>query len=63
MLKHFHSNQQPTVKLTMPDGSVGFITTSVRCYIVYDFPKDIKIEPVKEPQPKGKTSWCMLCSC
>lgn len=40
----------------MPDGSVGFITTSDRCYVVYDLPKNIKIEPVKESQPKGKVS-------
>ncbi|MGB5115767.1 MAG: hypothetical protein WBO26_02195 [Providencia rettgeri] len=56
MLRHFHSNQRPTIKLTMPDGSVGFITTSDRCYVVYDLPKNIKIEPVKESQPKGKVS-------
>ncbi|EMB3081708.1 hypothetical protein [Providencia huashanensis] len=56
MLRHFHSNQRPTVKLTMPDGSVGFITTSDRCYVVYDLPQNIKIEPVKEHQPKGEAS-------
>lgn len=55
MLKHFHSNQRPTVKLTMSDGSVGFITTSDRCYIIYDLPKNVKIEPVKDPQPKRKS--------
>ncbi len=40
----------------MPDGSVGFITTNDRCYVVYDLPKNIKIEPVKEPQSKGNKS-------
>lgn len=56
MLRHFHSNQRPTVKLTMPDGSVGFITTNDRCYIVYDLPKNIKIEPLKSPQKEEKKS-------
>ncbi|HGJ5898758.1 hypothetical protein [Arsenophonus apicola] len=44
MLRHQHYKDQP-VKITLPDGTAGFISTDRRCNICYDFPAHIKIEP------------------
>lgn len=43
MLRHQHQKDQE-VKITLPDGSYGFISTDRRCKVSYDFPAYIKIE-------------------
>ncbi|MDE9429057.1 hypothetical protein [Xenorhabdus bovienii] len=49
MLKHQHRRNQ-AVRLTLPDGTNGLIVTDRRCTISYDFPVEIKIEPVGHNQ-------------
>ncbi len=43
MLRHEHQKDQE-VKITLPDGSYGFISTDRRCKVSYDLPANIKIE-------------------
>lgn len=43
MLRHEHQKDQE-VKITLPDGSYGFISTDRRCKVAYDLPSNIKIE-------------------
>ncbi|BBV03760.1 hypothetical protein ACLI07_09870 [Providencia huaxiensis] len=43
MLRHEHQKDQE-VKITLPDGSHGFVSTDRRCKVSYDFPAHIRIE-------------------
>ncbi|MGO2306055.1 MAG: hypothetical protein ACTH5W_15310 [Providencia sp.] len=58
MLKHQHQKDQE-VKITLPDGSYGFISTDRRCNVSYDFPAHIKIEiqPTATVQQRGEQSY------
>ncbi|MEJ6576162.1 MAG: hypothetical protein QNL35_06945 [Emcibacteraceae bacterium] len=54
MLRHEHQKDQK-VKITLPDGSYGFISTDRRCKVSYDFPAHVKIEiqPTVTAQQRG----------
>ncbi|HEK0647731.1 TPA: hypothetical protein SMP57_000144 [Proteus mirabilis] len=43
MLRHSQQKDQ-SVKITLPDGTHGFVSTDRRCHVSYDFPAHIKIE-------------------
>lgn len=43
MLIHSQQKDQ-SVKITLPDGTHGFVSTDRRCHVSYDFPAHIKIE-------------------
>lgn len=55
MLRHQHQKDQE-VKITLPDGSCGFVSTDRRCKVSYDFPAHIKIEiqPTTMQQQRSK---------
>ncbi|WP_265494942.1 hypothetical protein [Providencia heimbachae] len=55
MLRHQHQKDQE-VKITLPDGTYGFISTDRRCNVSYDFPAYIKIEiqPTAVQQQRSK---------
>ncbi|HHR6573372.1 TPA: hypothetical protein ACS8DH_000810 [Providencia alcalifaciens] len=55
MLRHVHQKDQK-VKIILPDGSYGFISTDRRCKVSYDLPANIKIEiqPPVSKQQGGK---------
>lgn len=43
MLRHSQKKDQ-AVKITLPDGTHGFVSTDRRCHVSYDFPAHVKIE-------------------
>jgi hypothetical protein len=49
MLKHQHKRYEP-VMITLPDGTHGQILTDRHCAVIYDFPPEVKIKPVKRNQ-------------
>ncbi|WP_338885351.1 hypothetical protein [Xenorhabdus sp. TH1] len=49
MLKHQHKRYQP-IRLTLPDGTSGQVITDRRCAVFYDFPPEVKIEPLDNHQ-------------
>lgn len=55
MLRHVHLKDQE-VKIILPDGSYGFISTDRRCKVSYDLPANIKIEiqPTTVQQQRSK---------
>lgn len=50
MLRHSQQKDQ-AVKITLPDGSYGFVSTDRRCHVSYDFPAHVKIE--LQPTPRS----------
>ncbi len=42
------------VKITLPDGSYGFVSTDRRCHVSYDFPAHVKIELQPTPAEQQK---------
>lgn len=52
MLRHSQQKDQ-AVKITLPDGTHGFVSTDRRCHVSYDFPAHVKIE--LQPTSRGAT--------
>ncbi|MDC9616259.1 hypothetical protein PSI19_20900 [Xenorhabdus khoisanae] len=55
MLKHQHKRYHP-IRLTLPDGTSGQIITDRRCAVFYDFPPEVKIEPVERTESDSPSS-------
>ena len=54
MLRHAKQLAQ-AVKITLPDGSYGFVSTDRRCHVSYDFPAHVKIELQPTPAEQQRS--------
>ena len=54
MLRHSQQKDQ-AVKITLPDGTHGFVSTDRRYHVSYDFPAHVKIELQPSPAEQQRS--------